>query len=76
MVSIGKLSAEEAARRTVKFQGANAVVIVDSYLTDLTYKIPSYRQTTKDDLLVLPSSSFIGTPVGGDPTKLMEFQYH
>jgi hypothetical protein len=49
MVSIGKLSAEEAARRTVKFaQGANAVVIVDSYLTDLTaYKIPSYRQTTK-----------------------------
>jgi hypothetical protein len=72
MVSIGKLSAEEAARRTVKFaQGANAVVIVDSYLTDLTaYKIPSYRQTTKDDLLVLPSSSFIGTPVGGDPTKV------
>jgi hypothetical protein len=47
MVSIGKLSAEEAARRTVKFaQGANAVVIV-VILTDLTaYKIPSYRQTT------------------------------
>jgi len=72
MVSIGKLSAAEATRRTIKFaQGANAVVIVDNYLTDLNdYRIPSYRHATKDDLLVLPSSSFIGTAVGGDPTKV------
>jgi lysophospholipase L1-like esterase len=72
MVSIGQLSAEEAARRTVKFaQGANAVVIVDSYLTDLsTYQIPSYRPATKDDLLVLPSRTFIGTAVDGDPRRV------
>ncbi len=72
MVSIGKLSAEEASRRTINFtQGANAVVIVDSYLTDLTtYQIPSYRHATKDDLLVLPSRTFIGTAVDGDPRRI------
>jgi hypothetical protein len=65
----GLITSAEATRRTINFAaGSNAVVIVDSYLTDLSgYSIPSYRQATKDDLLVLPSSSFIGTLVGGDP---------
>lgn len=65
----GLITSAEATRRTINFAaGKNAVVIVDSYLTDLSgYRIPSYRQATKDDLLVLPSSSFIGTLVGGDP---------
>lgn len=72
VVSKGLLTAEEAARRTVKFiAGKNAVVIVDSYLTDLSaYGIPSYRQVTKEDLVVLTARSFIGTAVGGDPTKV------
>jgi lysophospholipase L1-like esterase len=66
------ITPEEAARRTIKFvPGNNAVVIVDSYLTNLSaYGVPSYRQATKEDLVVLLASSFIGTPVGSDPTKI------
>jgi lysophospholipase L1-like esterase len=68
MVTNGLLTAAEATRRTVKFAaGANAVVIVDSYLTNLSaYGIPPYRQATKEDLLVLTSRTFIGTLVGGN----------
>lgn len=69
--SAGVISAEEATRRTISFhEGAdNAVVIVDSYLTNLTaVGIPSYRQATPDDLIVLPARSFIGTTVGGNPS--------
>lgn len=64
------ISADEAARRTIAFTpgNGNKVVIVDSYLTDLTgFGIPSYRQTTIEDLIILPASSFIGTQVGGNP---------
>lgn len=72
MVGNQLLSAEEAARRKVKFvAGNNAVVIVDSYLTNLSaYGVPSYRQVTKEDLVVLTAKSFIGTEIGGDPTKV------
>ena len=68
MVTNGLLTAAEATRRTVKFAaGANAVVIVDSYLTNLSaYGVPSYRQATKEDLLILTSRTFIGTLVGGN----------
>lgn len=60
----------EAARRTIAFTpgSGNKVVIVDSYLTNLSgLGIPSYRQATSEDLIVLPASSFIGTTVGGNP---------
>lgn len=72
MVTNKLLTAEEAVRRTVKFvAGNNAVVIVDSYLTNLSaYGIPSYRQVTKEDLVILKARTFIGTTVGGDPTKV------
>ncbi len=63
----------EAARRTIAFHpgAGNAVVIVDSYLTDLSgLGIPSYRQATAEDLIVLPASAFIGTTVGGNPTQV------
>ncbi|MCZ8228910.1 SGNH/GDSL hydrolase family protein [Flavobacterium sp.] len=68
MVNAGLLTAAEATRRTINFKaGANAVVIVDSYLTDRTsFGIPSYRHATAEDLVVLPASSFIGTLVGGN----------
>lgn len=71
-VSVGLLSAAEATKRTIKFvEGKNAVVINDSYLTNLgVYGIPSYRHATNEDLMVLPSMSFIGTAVGGDPAKV------
>lgn len=71
--SNGWLEADEVARRTISFSASNtnSVVIVDSYLTDLTgYGIPSYRQATSEDLMVLPAMNFIGTPVGGDPQKV------
>lgn len=64
----------EIAKRTINFApGQNAVVIVDEKLTDLAALNPAfaelkqYRQATKNDLLVLPSSSFIGTTVNNNP---------
>ena len=65
----GLIGPEEYAKRKINFvAGQNAVTIVDEDLTDLTaLGIPSYRHATKHDLLVLPSSSIIGTPVGGNP---------
>lgn len=72
-LSAGLINAAEATRRTITFQAGNgnAVVMVDSYLTNLTaYGIPSYRQATSEDFLVLPSRSFIGTMVGGNPMQI------
>ena len=66
------LTPEEAARRTINFKaGANAVVIVDSYLTNLSaYGLPSYRHATVEDLIILPASSFIGTLVSANPAAI------
>jgi hypothetical protein len=72
-LNAGLISAEEKAKRTITFQaGKNAVVIVDSYLTSLTTfpGLPSYRQATSADLMVLPSRSFIGSTVGGNPQQI------
>jgi lysophospholipase L1-like esterase len=57
------IDAAEVAKRTISFSGGqNAVVIVDEDLTNLTgFGIPSFRQATSDDLLVLASSAIIGT---------------
>ncbi|MBC7607716.1 MAG: G-D-S-L family lipolytic protein [Burkholderiales bacterium] len=68
----GLITAEEKTRRTITFQaGKNAVVMVDSYLTNLAaLGLPSYRQTTVEDLLILPSRTFIGTVVGGNPAAI------
>jgi len=67
------ITADEVAKRTIAFTAGagNKVVIEDSYLTNLSgLGIPSIRQATAEDLIVLPASSFIGTTVGGDPTKV------
>ncbi len=71
-LNAGLISAAEKAQRTITFQaGNNAVVMVDSYLTSLALLgLPSYRQATAADLLVLPSRSFIGTAVGGNPQQV------
>lgn len=67
------LADAEIAKRTITFQAGegNAVVIMDESLTDLTVINPalvSMRQATADDLLVLTSSSFIGTEaIPGNP---------
>jgi hypothetical protein len=66
-----EMAAAEIAKRTISFAvGANAVVIMDEDLTDLTVINPSLismRQTTAEDFLVLSGSSFIGTLE--DPSK-------
>ena len=55
----------EIAKRTISFtEGANAVVIMDEDLTDLTGINPgliNMRQSTAEDFLLLTGSSFIGT---------------
>lgn len=67
----GFITADEAAARTIMFEESetNAVVIEDESLTDLSgLGLPSIRQATADDLLVLPALSFIGTEaVPGNP---------
>lgn len=71
--SNGLLDAEEVAQRTINFTASsnNAVVIEDENLTDLSaFGIPSYRQATANDLVVLPAASVIGTTVGGNPTLI------
>ena len=70
--SLGLITAAEKTKRTIVFSaGQNAVVMVDSYLTNLSsLGLPSYRQTTSADLLVLPSRSFIGTAVNGNAAQV------
>lgn len=65
----GLMSSEEREFRTIVFvAGQNAVTMVDEDLTNLTaLGLPSYRQATENDLIVLPASSFIGTTVDGNP---------
>jgi len=65
----GFITASERAARTINFvAGNNAVTLVDEDLTNLAaLGLPSYRHATSEDLLVLPSSSFLGTTVGGNP---------
>lgn len=70
VLNLGLISAAEAAKRTIAFHVGkdNSVVIEDSYLTSLTaYGIPSIRQATLEDLVVLPAKNFIGTTIGGNP---------
>jgi lysophospholipase L1-like esterase len=71
-LNAGLITAEEKAKRTITFQaGNNSVVMVDSYLTSLAaLGLPSYRQATAADLMVLTSRSFIGTAVGGNPQQI------
>ncbi len=60
----GLITQEEASKRTITFHaGKNALVIEDESLTDLSaLGLPSIRQTTENDLVVLPAASIIGQP--------------
>ena len=69
-----EMASAEIAKRIISFsEGQNAVVIVDEDLTDLEALNPAfaglkqYRHATADDLLLLASSTVIGTTVGGNP---------
>ncbi len=64
------ITQDEADARTISFSlGANALVIKDKFLTDLSaLNMPSIRQATADDLVVLPAMSVIGeTPDPNNP---------
>ena len=65
--AFGLITADEVAARTITFvEGQNAVTMVDEYLTDLSaLGLPSYRQATMNDLIILPAASFIGSSAGG-----------
>ncbi len=71
VASLGLITAEEAQDRQVSFaEGQNAALILDEDLTDLTGVNPALvnmRQAKSDDLLVLTSSSFLGSPA--DPNN-------
>lgn len=62
---------DEVAKRTISFSAglSNAIVIEDEALTDLNASgLPSIRQATASDLVVLPASAKIGTEdTPGDP---------
>ena len=66
ILDAGGISDEELQKRTIHFSaGQNAAVIEDEYLTDLSASgLPSYRQATANDRLLLTISSKIGKPVG------------
>ncbi len=67
------LSAGEIAKRTIpQFKvGANAIVIADKTLTDLSgFGVPSIRAATSADLITLTAGAVLGTCVGGDATKV------
>ena len=56
------ISAEELEERTITFSEGegNTMVLIDEYLTDLSgLGLPNFRQSTPEDLFVLPLSSLI-----------------
>lgn len=58
----GFIDAQEAEARTINFEESsnNSMVLIDESLTNLAaLGIPSYRQSTKDDLFILSLSSLI-----------------
>jgi len=61
------ITAEEVTTRTILFEESesNSMVLIDETLTDLSsFGIPSYRQSTSEDLFVLPLSSLIPSGYG------------
>ncbi|MGB5172848.1 G-D-S-L family lipolytic protein [Eudoraea sp.] len=76
LASLNIITAEEAAARQISFSAgdANAVVLLDEDLTDLTGFNPALinmRQATAADLLVFTSQTIIGTLANpNDPTSI------
>ncbi len=69
----GLITADEVAARTINFGvGANAIVIEDEALTDLSVLgLPSIRQTTASDFIILNAGSILGTLANpNDPTSV------
>lgn len=68
----------EYNQRLIKFTVgvANGAVIVDKDLTNLSaLSIPSYRQTTANDLILLPASKLLTPTAGGGTSVPLADQY-
>ncbi|MBV1870449.1 MAG: G-D-S-L family lipolytic protein [Gammaproteobacteria bacterium] len=68
----GAITLEELQRRTIAFSaGQNPVVINDEYLSDLTARaLPSYRQATSNELLLLTTGAILGNAVSNSDSRL------
>lgn len=74
----GLISDAEYQQRLIKFTAgvANGAVIQDKDLTNLgAMGIPSYRQTTSKDLILLTASSVLNPTVGGGTSAPLEDKY-
>ena len=72
-IASSALSSAEKTQRTINFtSGQNPLVIEDDNLTDLTAgSLPSIRQATADDYIVLTAAAKIGIEeTTGDPTTI------
>jgi lysophospholipase L1-like esterase len=69
----GAPSTENQRPAIVFAAGSNAIVIHDETLPDLTvYGIPSIRQATNDDLILLNAGDVLGTDRGAGPRGLAD----
>lgn len=74
LAGAGFITQAEADQRQISFAvGANAIVIEDEDLTDLSaFGLPSIRQTTAQDLVLLPTSAILGTLADpGNPASVI-----
>lgn len=74
----GLITDAEYNQRLIKFTVgvANGAVIVDKDLTNLTaLNIPSYRQTTAKDLILLPASKLLTLAAGGGTSVPLADQF-
>ncbi|RCU43481.1 G-D-S-L family lipolytic protein [Chryseobacterium lacus] len=76
--SFALITDAEYQKRLIKFETgiANGAVIVDKDLTNLTaMQIPSYRQTTANDLILLTASAVLTPSAGGGTSVPLSDQY-
>ncbi len=76
--SFALITDAEYQKRLIKFEAgiANGAVIVDKDLTNLTaMQIPSYRQTTAKDLILLTASAVLTPSAGGGTSVPLSDQY-
>ncbi|WP_285269683.1 SGNH/GDSL hydrolase family protein [Kaistella rhinocerotis] len=76
--TLGLINDAEYQQRLIKFTAgvANGAVIQDKDLTNLgALGIPSYRQTTSKDLILLTASAVLNPTVGGGTSAPLEDKY-
>lgn len=76
--NLGAINDSEYQSRLINFTttGSNGAVIVDKDLTNLSgFGIPSYRQTTSEDLILLTASAVLNPTVGGGTSVPLEDRY-